>query len=67
MELEGATGHQPLAAPRERIAPGGGGEPLLLALVPRAAQKLPLLVLSHLLAPLLDDVAHRLSRIAPRK
>jgi hypothetical protein len=40
---------------------------LLLALVARATQKLPLLVLSHLLASLLDDVAHRHSCIASRK
>jgi hypothetical protein len=40
---------------------------LLLALVARATQKLSLLVLSHFLAPLLDDVAHRHSRIASRK
>jgi hypothetical protein len=30
-----------------------------LALVPRALEQLPLLVLPHLLAPLLDDASHQ--------
>ena len=38
-----------------RVLEGGG---LTLALVARALEKLPLLVLAHLLAPLFDHIAH---------
>jgi hypothetical protein len=39
-------------------APLGAAPRSALALVPRSPQKLSLLVLAHLLAPLLDDAAH---------